>query len=217
MAYHTHGRLQIDTTLADFINSAALPSTNIESADFWDGFAHILAEFVPRNHALLEKRDQLQAQIDQYHQQYPKDTFADYKAFLQKIGYLVHAPQDFTISTKDVDPELATMAGPQLVVPINNARYALNAANARWGSLYDALYGTDVLSQENGAEKTSSYNPVRGKAVISQARQYLNDIAPLTHGSHTDAVRYTLTPTGLLVTLQDATQTRRAAPEQCIG
>lgn len=217
MAYHTHGRLQIDTTLADFINSAALPSTNIESADFWDGFAHILAEFVPRNHALLEKRDQLQAQIDQYHQQYPKDTFADYKAFLQKIGYLVPAPQDFTISTQDVDPELATMAGPQLVVPINNARYALNAANARWGSLYDALYGTDVLSQENGAEKTSSYNPVRGKAVISQARQYLNDIAPLTHGSHTDAVRYTLTPTGLLVTLQDATQTRLAAPEQCIG
>lgn len=217
MAYHTHGRLQIDTTLADFINSAALPSTNIESADFWDGFAHILAEFVPRNHALLEKRDQLQAQIDQYHQQYPKDTFADYKAFLQKIGYLVPAPQDFTITTQDVDPELATMAGPQLVVPINNARYALNAANARWGSLYDALYGTDVLSQENGAEKTSSYNPVRGKAVISQARQYLNDIAPLTHGSHTDAVRYTLTPTGLLVTLQDATQTRLAAPEQCIG
>lgn len=217
MAYHTHGRLQIDTTLADFINSAALPSTNIESADFWDGFAHIIAEFIPRNHALLEKRDQLQAQIDQYHQQYPKDTFADYKAFLQKIGYLVPAPQDFTITTQDVDPELATMAGPQLVVPINNARYALNAANARWGSLYDALYGTDVLSQENGAEKTSSYNPVRGKAVISQARQYLNDIAPLTHGSHTDAVRYTLTPTGLLVTLQDATQTRLAAPEQCIG
>jgi malate synthase len=136
---------------------------------------------------------------------------------LQKIGYLVPAPTDFTITTQDVDPELATMAGPQLVVPINNARYALNAANARWGSLYDALYGTDVLSQENGAEKTSSYNPIRGKAVISQARQYLNDIAPLAHGSHTDAVRYTLTPSGLLITLQDATQTTLAAPEQCVG
>ena len=136
---------------------------------------------------------------------------------MQKIGYLVPAPTDFTITTQDVDPELATMAGPQLVVPINNARYALNAANARWGSLYDALYGTDVLSQENGAEKTSSYNPIRGKAVISQARQYLNDIAPLTHGSHTDAVRYTLTPSGLLITLQDATQTTLAAPEQCVG
>ena len=217
MAYHTHGRLQIDATLADFINSAALPLTNIDSEDFWDGFATLLAEFLPRNHALLEKRDHLQAQIDQYHQQHPNDSFADYKAFLQKIGYLVPAPQDFTITTQDVDPELATMAGPQLVVPINNARYALNAANARWGSLYDALYGTDVLSQENGAEKTASYNPVRGKAVISQARQYLNDIAPLTHGSHTDAVRYTLTPSGLIITLQDATQTTLAAAEQCVG
>jgi malate synthase len=217
MAYHTHGRLQIDATLADFINTAALPMTNINSVDFWDGFATLLAEFIPRNHALLEKRDHLQAQIDQYHQQHPNDSFADYKAFLQKIGYLVPAPQDFTITTQDVDPELATMAGPQLVVPINNARYALNAANARWGSLYDALYGTDVLSQENGAEKTSSYNPIRGKAVISQARQYLNDIAPLTQGSHTDAVRYTLTPSGLLITLQDATQTTLAAPEQCVG
>lgn len=217
MAYHTHGRLQIDATLADFINTAALPMTNINSVDFWDGFATLLAEFIPRNHVLLEKRDQLQAQIDQYHQEHPNEPFADYKAFLQKIGYLVPAPTDFTITTQDVDPELATMAGPQLVVPINNARYALNAANARWGSLYDALYGTDVLSQENGAEKTSSYNPIRGKAVISQARQYLNDIAPLTQGSHTDAVRYTLTPSGLLITLQDATQTTLAAPEQCVG
>lgn len=217
MTYHTHGRLQIDSRLAEFITAQALPSTHINSTDFWDGFATILAEFFPRNAALLEKRDQLQAQIDQYHQQQPNDTFAQYKQFLQQIGYLVPEPQDFTITTQDVDPELATMAGPQLVVPINNARYALNAANARWGSLYDAVYGTDVLSPANGAEKTRTYNPVRGKAVIAQARQYLNAIAPLAQGSHTDAISYTLSPNGLLVNLQDGTQTTLAAPEQCIG
>lgn len=217
MTYHTHGRLQIDSRLAEFITAQALPGTHINSTDFWDGFATILAEFFPRNAALLEKRDQLQAQIDQYHQQQPNDTFAQYKQFLQQIGYLVPEPQDFTITTQDVDPELATMAGPQLVVPINNARYALNAANARWGSLYDAVYGTDVLSPANGAEKTRTYNPVRGKAVIAQARQYLNAIAPLAQGSHTDAISYTLSPNGLLVNLQDGTQTTLAAPEQCIG
>jgi len=217
MTYHTHGRLQIDSRLAEFITAQALPGTHINSTDFWDGFATILAEFFPRNAALLEKRDQLQAQIDQYHQQQPNDTFAQYKQFLQQIGYLVPQPQDFTITTQDVDPELATMAGPQLVVPINNARYALNAANARWGSLYDAVYGTDVLSPANGAEKTRTYNPVRGKAVIAQAHQYLNAIAPLAQGSHTDAISYTLSPNGLLVNLQDGTQTTLAAPEQCIG
>lgn len=217
MTYHTHGRLQIDSRLAEFITAQALPGTHINSTDFWGGFATILAEFFPRNAALLEKRDQLQARIDQYHQQQPNDTFAQYKQFLQQIGYLVPEPQDFTITTQDVDPELATMAGPQLVVPINNARYALNAANARWGSLYDAVYGTDVLSPTNGTEKTRTYNPVRGKAVIAQARQYLNAIAPLAQGSHTDAISYTLSPNGLLVNLQDGTQTTLAAPEQCIG
>ncbi len=217
MPYLTQSRLHIDTTLAQFINTSVLPNTGIDADAFWHGFEAILADFTPRNIALLDTRDKLQAKIDAYHQNHKTDSFAEYKAFLQTIGYLVPEPDDFRITTANVDPELATMAGPQLVVPINNARYALNAANARWGSLYDALYGTDVLSDENGAEKTATYNPVRGQAVIKQARIYLNDIAPLATGSHLDAIAYTLSPTGLSITLADGDTTDLRAPEQCIG
>lgn len=217
MPYMTKSRLQIDTTLAQFIQTSVLPNTGIDADVFWRGFESILADFTPRNSALLDTRDALQAKIDTYHREHPADSFTEYKAFLQSIGYLVPEPDDFTITTTNVDPELATMAGPQLVVPINNARYALNAANARWGSLYDALYGTDVLSDENGAEKTKGYNPVRGQAVIKQARIYLNDIAPLATGSHLDAVAYTLSNDGLSITLADGSQTTLNLPEQCIG
>ncbi len=217
MPYLTQSRLHIDTTLAEFINTSVLPNTGIDADAFWHGFEDILADFTPRNIALLDTRDKLQAKIDAYHQDHKTDSFSEYKAFLQTIGYLVPEPDDFRITTANVDPELATMAGPQLVVPINNARYALNAANARWGSLYDALYGTDVLSDENGAAKTATYNPVRGQAVIKQARIYLNDIAPLATGSHLDAIAYTLSPTGLSITLADGDTTELRAPEQCIG
>ena len=153
MPYITKSRLQVDTTLAQFIHNEVLPNTGIDTDAFWRGFETILADFTPRNKTLLDTRDALQAKIDSYHRENQHDSFTEYKTFLQSIGYLVPEPDEFSISTANVDPELATMAGPQLVVPINNARYALNAANARWGSLYDALYGTDVLADDNGAEK----------------------------------------------------------------
>ncbi|CAI8227842.1 MAG: Malate synthase G [Glaciecola sp. HTCC2999] len=217
MPYITKSRLQVDTTLAQFIHNEVLPNTGIDTDAFWRGFETILADFTPRNKTLLDTRDALQAKIDSYHCENQHDSYTEYKTFLQSIGYLVPEPDEFSISTANVDPELATMAGPQLVVPINNARYALNAANARWGSLYDALYGTDVLADDNGAEKTAQYNPVRGQAVIKQARNYLNDIAPLSSGSHLDAVAYTLSNNGLSITLADGQTTILKHPEQCIA
>ena len=200
--YIQRGRMQVASVLDNFINEQALPGSGVEPAKFWQGFEAVLAEFVAPNKALLAKRDSLQAQIDDYHKAGKPAKGPEYKQFLQDIGYLIPEPADFSIETSGVDAEMATMAGPQLVVPINNARYALNAANARWGSLYDALYGTDVISEEDGASKTGGYNPVRGAKVVATAREWLNTLLPLANGQHEDAVNYSIAGNSLSVSLK---------------
>ena len=175
------GNLAIEKVLHDLVNEEIIPGTGVEPATFWQGFEQILATLVPRNRELLAVRDDFQAKIDQWHRANsarPHDAPA-YLQFLQEIGYLLEEGDDFAIETDNVDAEIALLAGPQLVVPVMNARYALNAANARWGSLYDALYGTDVIPETAGAEKGRGYNPVRGAQVIEYAANFLNDHLPL--------------------------------------
>ncbi len=218
--YVKTGNLQVDKQLYSFINEEALPNTGIEESAFWSGFEKILNDFTPLNQRLLEKRDNIQSQIDAFHQIEPNADFAAYKSFLTDIGYLVEQPAPFEINTQNVDDEIATLAGPQLVVPINNARYALNAVNARWGSLYDALYGTDAISEENGLEKTKNYNPDRGLAVITKARELLNTIAPLSTGSHTDSTDYRIEEGTLKVELTEGSEkstVQLADPDQFVG
>ncbi|WP_088329728.1 malate synthase G [Lacimicrobium sp. SS2-24] len=211
------GQLSIDARLYEFIDQQALPGTHVDKESFWQGFEAICADLIPVNQQLLEKRESLQQQIDDYHHQHKQIEPAHYKAFLQEIGYLQPQPQDSTISTTDVDAEMATMAGPQLVVPINNARYALNAANARWGSLYDAAYGTDVIPQSDGAEKGGAYNPVRGQKVIEWARKWLDTIAPLNQGSHQQAVAYDIRSGQLQVKMQDGGISNLKEPATYVG
>jgi len=174
-------RLQVASELFRFIEQQVLPGTGIEPTAFWLGFDAIVHDLAPKNAALLAERDRLQSQLDAWHKQNPGPIKAPrkYRAFLEKIGYLVPVPARTRVTTKHVDAELALQAGPQLVVPITNARYALNAANARWGSLYDALYGTNVIPEDNGAEKGRGYNPVRGERVIATANQFLDQAVPL--------------------------------------
>ncbi|CAH6864103.1 malate synthase G [Vibrio chagasii] len=188
------GSLSIDSTLYQLVNEQVIPGTGILAEDFWQSFATILKDLAPKNRALLIKREDLQHQIDVWHQERAGQTLdaAEYKQFLQQIGYLVPEGDDFQVTTANVEPEIATQAGPQLVVPIMNARFALNAANARWGSLYDALYGTDVISESDGAEKGGSFNPVRGAKVVSYARGFLDDAAPLNGVSHKDVTKYSI-------------------------
>ncbi|MCO5785599.1 malate synthase G [Pseudomonas sp. G11-1] len=203
------GDLQVAKVLFDFINEQAIPGTGVQADAFWAGVDALLHDLAPKNRALLAKRDELQATLDAWHQErtgQPHDAAA-YKAFLQDIGYLLPEPADFKITTENVDNEIATMAGPQLVVPIMNARFAINAANARWGSLYDALYGTDAISEADGAEKGPGYNQVRGDKVIAFARTFLDEAAPLAKGSHVDATAYTIDQGQLRVALKDGSQT----------
>lgn len=209
--------LSVDQQLAQFVEQQLLPGTDISTDTFWQGFAEIVNELTPINRALLEKREQLQAKIDDYHKQQPVWDAANYQAFLEDIGYLVPEPASFSIETEQVEPEIASTAGPQLVVPVSNARFALNAANARWGSLYDALYGTDVLSEDDGAEKGSTYNPVRGFKVMAYARQFLDKALPLANGSHIESTSYSVVNNELLITLRDSSQVRLANPDQLIG
>ncbi|MCW5651381.1 MAG: malate synthase G [Ramlibacter sp.] len=197
-------RLQVATELHQFIEQQVLPGTGVDSAAFWAGFDAIVADLAPRNIALLAERDRLQAELDTWHQANPgpiKDMAA-YRKFLETIGYLVPVPAQVKVTTANVDDELASQAGPQLVVPILNARYALNAANARWGSLYDALYGTDAIPEADGAEKGKGYNPVRGARVIAFARKVLDQAAPLASGSHADATGYSVANGQLVVALK---------------
>src|SRR5437879_1204568 len=198
------GGLQVATILGTLIERAA-PGTGVSVDAFWIGLERIVKELGPRNSDLLHKRDVLQKKIDAWHREHPTDRFnpADYKKFLQEIGYLLPEGEDFQATTANVDAEIARIAGPQLVVPVNNARYALNAANARWGSLYDALYGTDVISNADGCEKRSAYNPKRGASVIAFVREFLDQIAPLKNGSHKDATAYTITNGQLAVKLSN--------------
>ncbi|PKI14294.1 malate synthase G [Colwellia sp. 12G3] len=209
--------LTVSQCLFDFIEYEALPGTSISSTHFWQQFSSIIHELSPENKQLLLKRDALQASIDSYHQDNQPLEFSHYKKFLADINYLVPQVDDFSINTCNVDNELALMAGPQLVVPIMNARFALNAVNARWGSLYDALYGTDVISHENGAEPSKTYNPIRGKKVIAFAKNYLDQVIPLVTGNHSQAVSYHLTEQQLMVSLADGQQTPLKDPSAFIG
>ena len=213
----THSGLSVDTQLADFVKNQLLPGTHLSEHQFWQSFAHIVQTLTPTNKALLEKRELLQQQIDDYHLANKTWDSVKYHAFLQDIGYLVKEPANFEIETQNVEPEVALTAGPQLVVPVSNARFALNAANARWGSLYDALYGTDVLSEDDGAEKGTTYNPVRGFKVMAYARQFLDKALPLTNGSHIESTNYSVVDGALLITLRDSSQTTLANPSQLIG
>jgi malate synthase len=213
------GGLQVAKELYDFINTEALPGTGVEVEQFWSRFDSIVHDLAPRNRELLAKRDALQAQIDAWHRDNRGDRFSfdAYKSFLQEIGYLLPEGEDFTATTENVDPEMATMAGPQLVVPVMNARYALNAANARWGSLYDALYGTDAISEANGAEKGQGYNPARGAKVIAFGRDFLDQSAPLKDASHKDSAGYSIQNGQLCVALRDGGETGLNDGSQLIG
>jgi len=209
--------LTVSQCLFDFIEKEALPGTAINSDHFWQQFSSIINDLSPKNQQLLLKRDDLQASIDSYHKDNKPLNFTHYKKFLTDINYLVPQVDDFNINTCNVDNELALMAGPQLVVPIMNARFALNAVNARWGSLYDALYGTDVISHENGAQPGKAYNPIRGKKVIAFAKEYLDQVIPLVTGNHSQAVSYHLTEQQLMVSLADGQQTPLKNPAAFIG
>ena len=213
------GGLQIATELHALIANEVIPGTGVKEEVFWAEFEKIVNDLAPVNRDLLTKRDQIQAQMDQWYSDNP-NGFRDldkYKAFLKEIGYLVDAPADFTAKTENVDAEIATMAGPQLVVPVMNARYALNAANARWGSLYDALYGTDVISEDNGAEKAGDYNPVRGAKVIAFARDFLDQAAPLSGASHTDVAEYRINGSLLEAELRNGKVTALQNSRQYLG
>ena len=211
--------LQIDNHLYRFITEQVLPPRpDIQAEAFWQGFAELLAEFAPRNRALLEKRDAIQQQIDDWHKQNGAVTdAAAYRAFLKEIGYLADEPAPFKIGTQNVDREVAEQAGPQLVVPINNARYALNAANARWGSLYDALYGTDAIDQSGDLAAGKTYNPKRGDAVIAFACNFLDQSIPLAQGSHRDVSAYRVEGGRLKAKLKDGGESGLQTPELFIG
>ena len=223
MTAHTTPRtnchdLQVATVLHQFIETRVLPGTGVASADFWKGFDAIVADLAPKNIALLAERDRLQTELDIWHKANPGPiaNMPAYRAFLEKIGYLVPSPASVVATTANVDAELALQAGPQLVVPVLNARYALNAANARWGSLYDALYGTDAIAETDGAEKGKGYNPIRGAKVIAYARQVLDQAAPLATGTHKNATLYSVKD-GALVITTDTGATSLADTTQFIG
>jgi malate synthase len=192
--------LRIARPLLDFVEREALPGIGVDAAAFWAGFSAIVHDLAPKNRALLKKRDDIQERIDLWHRENgaPVDMAA-YRRFLEEIGYLLPEGPDFQVTTENVDPEIAVVAGPQLVVPVMNARYALNAANARWGSLYDALYGTDAISEENGAERGKGYNPGRGAKVIGWARSFLDEVAPLDGASWSAAAKLEVADGALVI------------------
>lgn len=209
------GKLAIAKELYDFIENEALPNSGLDSATYWKNFEQVVVELSPKNKALLQKRDEIQKQLDEWHRNNAFDA-EKYKAFLVEIGYLVPDVEDFQITTENVDEEIATLAGPQLVVPVRNARYCLNAANARWGSLYDALYGFDVIPETDGAEKGKGYNPVRGEKVIAFAKNFLDETFPLAQGSHADVESYHI-ENEVLVAIVNGQATGLELEEQLVG
>ena len=215
----TYGGLHVSKELDNFLREELTPGINIQPSLFWKSLESILDTFGPKNIELLAKRDSLQEQIDNWHiQRKDQDhNAAEYKSFLKEIGYLLEEGDDFSIETSDVDPEIKTIAGPQLVVPVMNARFALNAANARWGSLYDALYGTNVISEEDGAERVGGYNPARGSKVIAFAKNFLNETVPLKSGVYEDAISFMILGESLQVVLSDGTRTELKDTNQYIG
>ena len=217
--YVTRGRLQVAAELDRFLVDEALSGIDLDPQAFWAGVEAMLHDLAPRNRAMLEKRDALQEKLDDWHRSHPGPIhdMSAYRDFLRGVGYLVEPPETVKVSTANVDPEVALQAGPQLVVPVSNARYALNAANARWGSLYDALYGTDAIPDEDAAERRDAYNPVRGEKVIAYARSVLDQAAPLASGSHADATGYRLEDGELVVTLDNGDDTGLQQGDQLAG
>ena len=209
--------LEIASSLYDLVVNDIAPGTGVEPDNFWSGLESIIAELVPKNKALLAKRDELQVTIDAWHIANKSADAATYKSFLTDIGYLLPEGDDFKITTENIDDEIALIAGPQLVVPVMNKRFALNAANARWGSLYDAFYGTDVISEEDGATKGAGYNPKRGAFVVAKAAAFLDQMAPLVGGSHKDATKYALSGSELVISLNDGSDTGLESPEKFVG
>ena len=211
--------LSVAHVLYDFVINEALPGSGVNPDAFWRGYADLIRDLAPRCQALLERRDLLQNQIDAWHRERRGNPIlqTEYLEFLRGIGYLADEPGDFSVGTTNVDPEIASMAGPQLVVPVTNARYALNAANARWGSLYDALYGTDAIPEDGGASRAGGYNKIRGDLVVARARAFLDEAAPLASGSHADATLYAIADSALSVTLAGGARTGLKSPGQCVG
>ena len=209
--------LSVDRGLYDLVEEISVGS-GIEASNFWQSLTDIMTELGAQNRSLLEKRDQLQTQIDAWHKSNQGPVQPDqYRTFLQEIGYLVPETDAFQITTENVDDEIAVIAGPQLVVPVDNARYALNAANARWYSLYDALYGTDIILEVEGCKKTAKYNPVRWQQVILYARDFLDHAVPLATGSHSYAVRYKVVSGKLIVVMGDGSATELGWRECFVG
>lgn len=212
------GSLQVAEQLYEFVNNEAIPGSQVTSEQFWSGFEKIVNEFAPENKRLLEKRAELQRKISEWLKANRDNfDFEQYKSFLKEIGYLEEVVEDFQVTTENVDDEVAVQAGPQLVVPVDNARYALNAANARWGSLYDALYGTDVISEEDGCERGTTYNPKRGEKVIEYAKNFLDRIIPLAEGSHKDVVEYAIADGQLVAQLNNGNSTRLKENQKFVG
>ena len=214
--------LSVAKELHDLVANEIAPGTGIEPAHFWAAYAEILEDMVPANHFLLDKRNRMHEQMNAYYREHPgQPEMKQYKAFLRQIGYLVPEGGDFEITTENVDPEIARVAGPQLVVPVSNARFALNAANARWGSLYDALYGTDMIPEDEGIEQGRSFNPDRGEKVIEMAADLLDRVAPLASGKHLDVTDYVVRQAEegsvLSIELADGTATSLADPGQFAG
>src|SRR4051812_19224611 len=193
--------LKVDALLVDFVEKEALPGTGIAAEAYWAGLSGLVEKFMPRNRELLARRDRLQTQIDEWHRAHGPVASdpVGYEAFLKEIGYLVPEPGDFQIETTGLDPEISTICGPQLVVPVSNARYALNAANARWGSLYDALYGTDAISRAGELAPGKGFNAARGAAVVSRGAEFLDAAFPLSRGSHAHVTRYAVEGGRLLI------------------
>lgn len=216
--YVKKGKLKVAQELYEFINLEALPGTGLDTEQFWSGFEELIFDLTPKNKELLATRDDIQTQLNTWYRENNETfDFDRYKSFLEEIGYLESEVEDFEIGTVDVDDEITLQAGPQLVVPVNNARYAINAANARWGSLYDALYGTDAISEEDGAHREGDYNPLRGAKVISFARNFLDQTVPLKDASHKDAVCYTIAAGKLNVSLSNGTTTGLKDEEKFVG
>ncbi len=219
MEYVDAGGLKVAQVLFDFVNHEAVPGTGLDPAGFWRGLNELVRALAPRNAALLRRRDELQRQIDAWHRDNRGKSIdpTEYQDFLRRISYLEPDPADFVIGTANVDPEIALIAGPQLVVPVTNPRYALNAANARWASLYDALYGTDAIPEDGGATRGGGYNPVRGARVVAKAREFLDQAAPLRDGRHADAAGYAVEAGQLIVARTTGGKTSLVHPDQLVG
>lgn len=211
------GNLQVASVLFEFINKDGLPGSELNQEQFWVDFEKLVHDMSPKNKKLLARRDEIQTKINTWHRENKEMDIAEYKTFLQEIGYLEPEGEDFHITTEGVDDEIAFQAGPQLVVPVDNARYAINASNARWGSLYNALYGTDVISEKKGAYREGSYNEVRGGEVISFAKDFLDQVTPLEDHSHKDAVNYAVVDGKLAVTLRNGEITSLVEESKLVG